>query len=170
MSSTCSGILIFSHCLNSYLFLLVADITGFTAWCSEREPSQVFLLLESIYGEYDAIAKKRKVFKVETIGDCYMAVAGLPEPRDDHALVVCRFARECLNKLRVLLNDLEVTLGPGKNSGCGLDAEFDLFSFYVSFLSALSRDGGLVNAVWYTFWTCDGGGAPQPKCSISVVW
>ena len=99
--------------LLTFVLLLVSDITGFTAWCSEREPSQVFLLLESIYSEYDAIAKKRKVFKVETIGDCYMAVAGLPEPRADHALLMCRFARECLNKLQILLSELEVTLGPG---------------------------------------------------------
>jgi class 3 adenylate cyclase len=100
--------------LISFFFFLVSDITGFTAWCSEREPSQVFILLESIYSAYDAIAKKRKVFKVETIGDCYMAVTGLPEPREDHAVLMCRFARECLNKLRQLLAELEVTLGPGK--------------------------------------------------------
>jgi hypothetical protein len=31
--------------------VLFADISGFTAWASQREPSQVFSLLESIYGE-----------------------------------------------------------------------------------------------------------------------
>jgi hypothetical protein len=31
--------------------VLFADIAGFTAWASQREPSQVFSLLESIYGE-----------------------------------------------------------------------------------------------------------------------
>ena len=73
----------------------------------------MFTLLETIFSAYDAIAKKRKVFKVETIGDCYMAVAGLPETRTDHAVVMCRFARQCLSKLRGILNELEVTLGPG---------------------------------------------------------
>jgi class 3 adenylate cyclase len=92
---------------------LVSDITGFTAWCAEREPSQVFILLEHIFCAFDEIAKKRKVFKVETIGDCYMAAVGLPEPRDDHAVVICRFARQCILKLRGLLLDLEVILGPG---------------------------------------------------------
>ena len=48
-----------------------ADIVGFTAWSSMREPSQVFALLEHIYSSFDAIAKRRHVFKVETIGDCY---------------------------------------------------------------------------------------------------
>jgi hypothetical protein len=97
-----------------YVLYAVSDISGFTAWCAEREPSQVFVLLETIYSAFDTIAKKRKVFKVETIGDCYMAVVGLPEPRADHAVVMCRFARQCLLKLGDIFSDLEVVLGPGK--------------------------------------------------------
>lgn len=49
--------------------ILFADIAGFTAWSSAREPSQVFTLLETIYGAFDVIAVKRGVFKVETIGE-----------------------------------------------------------------------------------------------------
>lgn len=64
--------------------VMFADIAGFTAWCSVREPPQVFILLESVYGEFDSLAKRRKVFKVETIGDSYVAVTGLPEPLADH--------------------------------------------------------------------------------------
>ena len=51
--------------------VMFADIAGFTAWSSEREPSQVFTLLETVYHAFDKLAKKRKVFKVETVGDCY---------------------------------------------------------------------------------------------------
>jgi class 3 adenylate cyclase len=40
----------------------------------------VFTLLETIYHAFDQIARKRGVFKVETVGDCYVAVSGLPEP------------------------------------------------------------------------------------------
>ena len=64
--------------------MLFADIVGFTAWSSVREPAQVFILLESVYHAFDRIAKKRRVFKVETIGDCYVAVVGLPDPRKNH--------------------------------------------------------------------------------------
>lgn len=53
--------------------VMFADIVGFTAWGSTREPTQVFLLLETIYAAFDALARKRKVFKVETVGDCYVA-------------------------------------------------------------------------------------------------
>jgi class 3 adenylate cyclase len=92
--------------------VLFADISGFTAWASVREPSQVFTLLEQIYGSFDAIANSRKVFKVETIGDCYVAAAGIPNPRDDHASLMVRFARDCLVQMNESVHALEVLLGP----------------------------------------------------------
>eukprot|EP00934_Nitzschia_sp_Nitz4_P001129 Nitzschia sp. Nitz4//scaffold132_size63325//9375//11592//NITZ4_006288-RA/size63325-snap-gene-0.49-mRNA-1//1//CDS//3329535308//1129//frame0 len=92
--------------------VMFADIVGFTAWSSEREPSQVFELLEQIYSSFDHIAKRKKIFKVETIGDCYMAAAGLPERRDDHAIAMASFARDCLRKLLHVVRKLESSLGP----------------------------------------------------------
>mmetsp|Transcript_6696 Transcript_6696/g.18744 ORF Transcript_6696/g.18744 Transcript_6696/m.18744 type:complete len:1206 (-) Transcript_6696:178-3795(-) len=92
--------------------VMFADIVGFTAWSSVREPSQVFTLLETVYHAFDELAKRRRVFKVETVGDCYVAVAGLPDPRPDHVLVMARFAKECLHKMGHLTKDLEVILGP----------------------------------------------------------
>ena len=92
--------------------VMFADIAGFTAWASVREPSQVFTLLEQIYGTFDDIAKRRGVFKVETIGDCYVAAAGLPVARKDHATVMTRFARDCLTEMCKIANELEVLLGP----------------------------------------------------------
>ena len=47
--------------------IMFADIVGFTAWSSTREPAQVFTLLESIFHEYDQIAKRRRVFKVSSL-------------------------------------------------------------------------------------------------------
>jgi class 3 adenylate cyclase len=116
------------------------DIAGFTAWSSVRDASQVFLLLESVFHKFDSVAQQRRVFKVhdasacatlcivdtfvclntpsdvsfqvETVGDCYVAVSGLPEPRMDHALVMARFARDCLYGFNVLVKQLETTLGP----------------------------------------------------------
>ena len=38
------------------------------AWSSEREPSQVFKLLERTFADFDHIARRLGVFKVETIG------------------------------------------------------------------------------------------------------
>ena len=99
---------LFSHCT-----VLFADISGFTAWSSEREPEQVFTLLQTFFQTFDHLARRRDIFKVETIGDCYVAVTGLPDPQPDHAVRMTKFARECQQKVSVLTSKLEVTLGPG---------------------------------------------------------
>jgi class 3 adenylate cyclase len=61
---------------------------------------------------FDEIAHRRRVFKVETVGDCYVAVCGLPDQRKDHAVVMARFAQACLTRMKVLTNKLEKILGP----------------------------------------------------------
>ena len=68
--------------------------------------------METVYRAFDKEAKKRGVFKVETVGDCYVAVTGLPEPKDDHAIIMARFARDCMTRMNELSHQLEVTLGP----------------------------------------------------------
>ena len=95
-----------------YRLVMFADVEGFTAWSSVREPSQVFTLLETIYTAYDLVALRRRVFKVETVGDCYVAVSGLPEPRDDHAVTMAQFARDCVVEHIVAVKQLESLLGP----------------------------------------------------------
>jgi class 3 adenylate cyclase len=98
--------------LNTDCTVLFADISGFTSWSSERSPTEVFTLLETLYGAFDRIAKRRRVFKVETIGDCYVAVTGLPDPQSDHAITMCRFAIDCMKQMKVTIGELQHTLGP----------------------------------------------------------
>jgi class 3 adenylate cyclase len=93
--------------------IMIADLVGFTAWSAVREPTQVFILLEAIFLEFDEIAARRNIFKVETVGDCYVAVAGVPEPRSDHAVEMARFARDCMMRFHSIVQNLERTLGSG---------------------------------------------------------
>ena len=44
----------------------------------------------------------------------YVAVCGLPVRRPNHAPVMARFARDCLDRMRELVLSLDTTLGPGK--------------------------------------------------------
>ncbi|KAG7359291.1 adenylate and guanylate cyclase catalytic domain containing protein [Nitzschia inconspicua] len=53
------------------------------------------------------------IFKVNTIGDSYVAVCGLPEPRKKHAVRMARFASSCLDDMSILTKRLEVSIGPG---------------------------------------------------------
>jgi len=93
--------------------IMFADIVGFTSWASIREPAQVFKLLETVYGRFDKIAKRKGVFKVETIGDCYVAATGLPNAMKKHAVAMTSFARRCLETMQETVADLEESLGPG---------------------------------------------------------
>jgi class 3 adenylate cyclase len=92
--------------------VLFADIAGFTAWSSTRDPTHVFTLLQSLYQGFDQIANKHHVFKVETIGDSYVAVTGLPNPQKNHAIIMARFANTCIDKMHEILRMLEAKLGP----------------------------------------------------------
>jgi class 3 adenylate cyclase len=70
------------------------------------------LLLESIFQAFDELARKAGVFKVETVGDCYVAVCGVPEANPKHAEVMARFARDCLDQFNNVVRGLELKLGP----------------------------------------------------------
>jgi class 3 adenylate cyclase len=87
--------------------------SGFTSWSSTRDPCQVFVLLETLYAAFDSIAQARNVFKVETIGDCYMAVTGLPDQHRYHHINAVKFAFDCRDKMNTLTRELELSLGPG---------------------------------------------------------
>jgi class 3 adenylate cyclase len=70
------------------------------------------MLLQSVYQSFDRSARRRNVFKVETIGDSYVAVTGLPEPQQDHAVIMAGFALNCRAKFKEVTRRLERTLGP----------------------------------------------------------
>lgn len=60
--------------------VMFADISNFTYWSSSHSPNEVFTLLESIFFEFDRIANEMGVYKLSTVGDCYIAVTGVPYP------------------------------------------------------------------------------------------
>jgi adenylate cyclase len=76
--------------------IIFADVVGFTPFASKMEPRRMVGLLNEVFSEFDSLAERHGVEKIHTIGDGYMAVAGAPRRRHDHAQAVARMALEML--------------------------------------------------------------------------
>ncbi|QLE54369.1 adenylate/guanylate cyclase domain-containing protein [Nostoc sp. TCL26-01] len=79
--------------------VLFADIVGFTELSSRISPAILVELLNKIFCLFDELAERHGVEKIKTIGDAYMAVAGLPNYHDDHAIAIANMALDMQNAL-----------------------------------------------------------------------
>ncbi|HWB48398.1 MAG TPA: adenylate/guanylate cyclase domain-containing protein [Stellaceae bacterium] len=74
--------------------ILFSDIQGFVPLSKSLGAGRTVALLNEMMRRFDALADRYGVEKIKTIGDAYMAVAGLPEPVDDHADRLARMGLE----------------------------------------------------------------------------
>jgi len=74
--------------------VVFADIVGFTQLSETRPPEEVMGFLNELFTAFDDLCYTHGIYKVETIGDCFMACAGMNPRRADHAPAALRFAIE----------------------------------------------------------------------------
>ncbi len=72
--------------------VLFADVVGFTEMSNRMEPTELVARLNRIFSRFDTLAEKHGLEKIKTIGDAYMVVGGLPNPRADHAEAIADMA------------------------------------------------------------------------------
>jgi guanylate cyclase soluble subunit beta len=102
--------------------LMFCGIKDFNLYCMKHSNNsqQIVNLLNTVFTVLDQkLHKYPEVYKVETIGDKYMAVCGLPEKIDNNTLYVCRLALdiiEATNEISKLIKE-QIVLTIGINSG-----------------------------------------------------
>jgi class 3 adenylate cyclase len=99
--------------------VLFADVVGFTAFSSRTPAAELVSLLNDLFSRFDAASQRLGIEKIKTIGDCYMAVCGLPTPRPDHARVMMQMALDMLRAVAEFNRDhgTHLQIRIGLNSG-----------------------------------------------------
>jgi guanylate cyclase len=99
--------------------ILFADVVDFTPLSERLPPAEVVGLLDHLFSHFDALAARHGLEKIKTIGDCYMAAAGVPTPRPDHARALALMALDMQAAMRSVdeVGHLGLELRIGINSG-----------------------------------------------------
>lgn len=99
--------------------VLFADLVGFTRLSTTMPPTDLVDLLNQIFSRFDQLAEDYGLEKIKTIGDAYMAVAGMPELRRDHGAAAANLAlamqaaMQSLNQTHGLDIDLRIGIHTG---------------------------------------------------------
>jgi class 3 adenylate cyclase len=72
--------------------VLFADIVGFTPRAERFSAHDIVEMLDDVFTAFDELALRHGLEKIKTVGDAYMAVAGVPELRADHARAAAEMA------------------------------------------------------------------------------
>jgi adenylate cyclase len=130
--------------------VLFSDLAGFVALAKSLGPARTVELLNRIVREMDELAAQHGVEKIKTIGDAYMAAAGLPDPVPDHAERLARFALDMQAVIARLRREtglglelrIGMALGPVMAGVIGTDKfNYDVWGDTVNLASRLEQAG-----------------------------
>ncbi len=72
--------------------VLFADLVGFASWSRLLTPQEMVGTLREIYTRFDQAAERLGVYKLRTVGDSWLALAGLGAASEDHPVAAARLA------------------------------------------------------------------------------
>jgi class 3 adenylate cyclase len=135
--------------------VVMLDLVAFSTWSSHLGALELFRTMKSIFDRLDERARAHDVFRVRTMGDGYLAVAGVPTPRAGHAVAAARFALDAMQVLRELrrpdggpmLARVGVHTGPVvAGVGGGADLQYEVWGPTVTFAARMesSSDPGRI--------------------------
>jgi adenylate cyclase len=90
--------------------IVFADIVSFTPWAQRTDPARVVALLDDLFSRFDSLVAEHGLEKIKTVGDAYMAAAGAPEPRIDHAPAAVAFGQAILGAVAAWRRDNQIEL------------------------------------------------------------
>lgn len=159
--------------------VVFADIVDFTPLCARLSAERVVELLNGVFTMFDRLAEKHGTEKIKTIGDAYMAVAGLPHPRADHARAAAELALDMREEVRRHGHEsgvpLEVRIGI--NSGpvvAGVIGSrkfiYDLWGATVNIAGRMESHGvpGAIQVTEVTYRMLEGAYRFEPRGRIAV--
>ena len=95
--------------------VLFSDVVGFTKLATTVSATELVNMLNGVFSGFDTLTDKHGLEKIKTIGDAYMVVSGLPDPREDHAEAMAEMALEMYEELDKLNKEhgtnLEIRVG-----------------------------------------------------------
>eukprot|EP00835_Amoeboradix_gromovi_P006021 NODE_640_length_5666_cov_0.633196.p2 type:complete len:532 gc:universal NODE_640_length_5666_cov_0.633196:2947-4542(+) len=96
-----------------------SDIANYTVLSSRNTPKEMMKTLNLLWQEFDKIAKKWGIYKVETIGDAFLGVSGCPTKVGDHADRATNFSLEIMEMIKVFKTSFgeSIHIRVGLNSG-----------------------------------------------------
>ena len=100
--------------------VLFTDFVNFTSVTEKMQPQALVDELDTCFKAFDTIITKHNIEKIKTIGDAYMAVAGLPQKDAQHAINAINAAMEILEfvkQRKQKLGDLAFDIRIGMDSG-----------------------------------------------------
>lgn len=99
--------------------VLFVDLVDSTPLAGRLDPTRLVSLLDRVFSALDDLAREHGLTKIKTGGDSWMAVAGVPDPQDDHAARAAEVALRACATVSAAAAELgeEVRARVGMHSG-----------------------------------------------------